>query len=368
MIFGGVSQEHDVSVLTGVFTLNCIDKSKYNAVPVYISKEGIWYTGEVMRDVSFFRSPDFKKLSRVTLVSGDDKLYYIKRNAFKKFCEPYCAINCLHGRNGEDGSLFSLLRLCKIPSASPDIFSSSASMDKSKTKVFLRGLGAKVADYKAIRSEDYFLRVNEVIDGLIEDLGLPLIVKPASSGSSIGIGVAKSKEELSACLNKAFRFDKICVVERFLKGAVDINCAAYERRGEVVASECEKPMTKGEFLTFADKYSTSKYGAGKEFPAKIEKAVSDEIKETTKEVYKAFGFNGVVRIDYLLYEGKVYLNEINSVPGSLAYYLFCDKIADFPKMLDELIEEGVKRFVSYENCLFDYASDVLSFKGVALKK
>ena len=368
VFFGGVSQEHDVSVLTGVFTLNCLDPAQYNAVPVYIARDGCWFTGDEMRKISFFKDFDEKKVSRVTLLSGSDGLFDVKGNRLKKLLIAYCAINCLHGRNGEDGSLSGVLRLSGIPSASPDIFSLAASLDKTKTKVMLDGAKIPSAPYESVTAERFFSARNEVIDGLKERLSLPVIVKPSSSGSSIGISVAKTETELAAALDKAFRFDNSCLVESYLPSATDVNCAAFRRDGRIVVSECERPFSHGEFLSFDDKYSSSKYGAAKEFPAKIDLSVSDEIKSLTKKVYELFGFTGVVRVDYLLSGGKVYLNEINGVPGSLAYYLFCDKIADFSVMLDELVKEGVRAYSSYTNCSFEYGSDILSFKGVALKK
>ena len=368
VFFGGVSQEHDVSVLTGVLTLNSLDKSLFNAVPVYVDKSGLFYTGELLKSVSFFKNFNAKKLSRVTLVSGENVLYKVKGKRLRAILAIDCAINCLHGRNGEDGSLSGVLRLNRIPLASPDLFSSAASLDKIKTKIFLKGLGVRSAGFFSLSRLKYFGDKQGSVSEIENSLNYPLIVKPASSGSSIGISVAKNKNELKDGLEKAFLYDNFALVERFMDGAVDVNCAAMRVEGKVVVSECERPLIKGEILSFADKYTASKLGEQKEFPAKIKKELSDEIKNTTKTVYEAFGFSGVVRVDYLVYKDQVYLNEINGVPGSLAYYLFSPKLKDFTNNLTALINQGVRDHLLYEGSRFDYESDILSFKGVALKK
>lgn len=368
VFFGGVSQEHDVSVLTGVLTLNSLDKNLFNAIPVYVDKCGIFHTGESLKNVSFFKSFNAKKLIRVTLLSGDNILYRVKGKKLRAIGTIDCAINCLHGRNGEDGSLAGVLRLNKVPFASPDMFSSSATLDKVKTKIFLKGLGVRSADFVSLSRGKFFSDKTNAAKEIENSLGFPVIVKPASSGSSIGISVARQKGELSVGLEKAFLYDNLALIERFMEGAIDVNCAAMRVEGKVVVSECERPLVKGEILSFTDKYTTSKLGDLKEFPAKIKKELSDEIKNTTKTVYEAFGLSGVVRVDYLVFEDLVYLNEINGVPGSLAYYLFSPKLKDFTKNLTALINQGLRDHLLYEGCRFDYKSDILSFKGVALKK
>ena len=153
-----------------------------------------------------------------------------------------------------------------------------------------------------------------------------------------------------------------------MSGATEINCAAYRSENKITVSECERPYSKGEFLSFSDKYSSAKIGAGKEFPAKISEELSEKIKSITEKVYDELGFSGVIRVDYLVSDGKVFLNEINSVPGSLAYYLFCDKIAKFPSMLCALIEQAIADNTSNNNCVSVFDSDVLSFSGICLKK
>ncbi len=365
VIFGGVSQEHDISVITGVLTLNAIDNLTYNPIPVYIDENGTWFTGENLNDIGIYKALDKSKLKKVTLLSGDNTLYVVNKK-IKAICHIDCAINCLHGRNGEDGSVAGVLNLSKIALASPNIFSSAMSMDKDFTKKCLKGFGIKTANSVTVERDNYYRGKDEVFSE-IESLGYPVIIKPCSSGSSIGITVCKNRNELFTAVELAFRFDVKLVAEEFMQGFYDINCACYSAHGKYVVSECERPHG-GEFLSFSDKYQGAKTGNSTEFPAKIDESVSQNIKEITKFVYKTFGFSGIVRIDYLVKAEEVYLNEINSVPGSLAYYLFCGSTKEFSKLLTLIIEEGLLKAKSYYNCQFMYKSNVLKLDGVKLRK
>ena len=363
VFFGGRSQEHDISVITGVLTLNSLDKSKYDAVPVYIDKDGLWWTGKGLNDVTRFKSDKIKALERVTLLFGDDTLYKVGKS-LKKICVAAGAINCTHGRNG--GTVSAVCRLCNIALASPDLFCSALAMDKDVSKKCLAGLGVDTVRGETVGRTEYYSDKKRFLS-LVAALGYPVIVKPCSSGSSIGAGVAKDETELCAALDTAFRFDVKVVVEEFMAGYFDVNCACYKVGGKYVVSECERPFG-GEFLSFSDKYLGSKTGGGRQFPADIPESVADRIKQTTEKVYSAFGFSGVVRIDYLVSGEKVYLNEINAVPGSLAYYLFCDKISDFKDLLTALIEESFAKNRAYLGSVFAFSSNVLNIDGIKGKK
>ena len=366
VFFGGMSQEHDVSVITGVFTLNCLDKTKYEGVPIYVSKDGLWFSGKSLFNISDFRFGEPKGLKRVALFAGDNNLYEMGARLKRKFVLSG-AINCMHGRNGEDGTLAAVCKLSKVPLASPDLFSSAMAMDKELTKTCLNAIGVKTAEGFTVARADYYADTRGFIKKT-EKLGYPVIIKPCSSGSSIGITVAHNEKEAEKGLNKAFTYDVKAVVERFIKGASDVNCACYKAGGSIFVSECERPAG-GEFLSFNDKYlGGAKSPVKRQFPAKISKTISDEIKATTAYVYKKFDFSGIVRIDYLVCGDEIVLNEINSVPGSLAYYLFCDKIADFTNLLTALIEESFTKWREYFNCRFTFSSSVLALDGVIMKK
>lgn len=353
VFFGGQSVEHDVSVITGVLTVNSIDKTKYAVIPVYVHNDGAWYTGDKLIDLDEYDKIDFKKLKRVTLVGGSNALYQVKGKKLKELAKIRVAINCMHGERGEDGSLSGALKMCGIALASPSMLASSVCMDKEFTKVFLRGLKIKALPSVTIKSAEEWAELNDKPQ-------YPVIVKPACLGSSIGISVAKTEEEFIRALAYALKFNERAVIEPCLTDFKEINCAAYRGiNGIIKVSECERPVGRTNILSFGDKYESGK----RVFPADIDKKISDKIKKTTEKVYSALGATGVIRIDYFIEKGEVYLNEINTVPGSLAYYLFGDTLKSFSGMLDELIELADKNFIKELALNTLYQSGILKGHG-----
>ena len=350
VFFGGVSVEHDISVITGVLTCNSLDKA-YNVVPVYADNSGEWFTGESLLDPDNFTHLDYKKLTKVTFIAGSNALYAVKGKKLKALCTVSAAINCLHGERGEDGSLAGILKICNIANVSPDIVSSAVAMDKTLTKRALKGI-VKTLPYACVES------VGEA-EEICLHFDYPVIVKPALGGSSIGVKVADNKEELLRAVGYSLRFGKKIVIEPCLKDFIEINCAAYKTPDAIKVSECEMPVRRTDFLTFSDKYESGK----RVFPAEIPQRTSDKIKKITEKVYETFGFSGVIRIDYFLVDGTVYLNEINSVPGSLAYYLFSDTLKGFTEMLDEMIDAARIEFAAESTIKKTYDSGILSSVG-----
>lgn len=351
VIFGGKSVEHDISIITGVLTTNVLD-GVFNVIPVYISKNGEWFYGERLKNLSFFKNENLKKCKRATFKTGQAYLYELKGNKVKGGIKIDCAVNCVHGVNGEDGMLSGVMQSLNIPLASPDIFCSSVTMDKERTKILLKGL--------KIKSLPYFTVLKGEDKGSVTDrakrLGFPLIVKPANLGSSIGVAVVKGEKELIFGLENAFKYDGKVVVEKALTAFTEINCAVCFNGERFLVSECEKPVTEGEILSFSDKYQKS---VEREFPAKIDEALSEKIKKISLEIYERCGFRGVIRIDFLLSDGQIYVNEINSVPGSLAYYLFCDTFSDFSLLMEKIVKNAIKEHTEKNGRCFNFSSDVL---------
>ena len=350
VFFGGVSVEHDISVITGVLTCNSLDKA-YNVVPVYVDKDGAWYTGDLF-DIDVYKKLNLKRLKKVTLTADNNVLYQVKKNRLKRICDIAVAINCLHG-GGEGGSFAGLLAHSRIPLASPDVFASSVAMDKAKTKIALKGLNIKTLPYMLT---DGNLRIED-----IEKIGYPVIVKPSSTGSSIGIRSAENEEELKSAISFALRYDKTAIIEKMLSHPIEINCAAFkDDKGEIIVSECEKPICKCNILSFDDKYVDGE----REFPANIDKKYSDKIKRITAKVYDKLSFTGIIRIDFFIYGGEVYINEINAVPGSLAYYLFSDTLKGFTEILNKTISFAEIEFANQSTIIKEYKTTVLSIDGI----
>ena len=351
VFFGGQSVEHDVSIITGVMTLNSVDKTKYFPLPVYVNKKGEWLYGKELYDIDGYKNLKQEKLKKVTLIGNI--FYGIKGKKIYKIAEVSLAINCMHGERGEDGSLSGYLSMCGVPLASPDILSSSVAMDKAFTKKVAKALKVNALPYVAVTDASG-------LGEKIKDMEFPIIVKPNRLGSSIGINRAENIGELESAINYALRFGDTALLEPCLEDFIEINCSAYARAdGSVRVSECERPVGRGKVLSFDDKYLSGK----RVFPADIEEKISKKIKEYTRKLYRELGFSGVVRIDYFVVNEKVYLNEINTVPGSLAYYLFCDTLKEFGDMLNELFEVALKGGALRSSFTTDYSTGILCFTG-----
>lgn len=363
VVFGGKSCEHDVSVITGVLTLNSLDKTAFNGVPIYITETGEWLTGGELKNVSFYKQKNFSKLKRVTFVSGSDKLFEIKRGKLKPISSPYSVINCLHGLNGEDGTLAGYIKLVGLPLVSPGIFQSAFTIDKQFTKIVLSGLKIKTLNYLSITREEYYKNPKGVFEKVESQIGYPVIIKPANLGSSIGIGVASDNLEFEKALKTSFLYDEKTIVEPRLENPVELNCSAYKFFNETVVSQIEKPLKSSEILSFADKYYGFKGGEnGREFPAEIDKKLAQKVQAITRKIYEELSFSGVIRIDFLFDGKNLFVNEINSVPGSLAYYLHGD-LSNFTKNLSAMIAGSVKEFNEYKSRRFVFSSSVLQIEG-----
>lgn len=332
VIFGGISNENEISVITGTMAANVLKNAGNTVIPLYISRQGDIYTGDGLADIDNFKGDKYTAFPRAIVAKGG--IYALnKRLRPKKFVRVDVAVNCCHGGWGEGGGVCGLFALNAIPLASAGMFESAAFMDKYFTKLVLASLGVKTASY-------VYMREATGLDEA-EKLGYPMIVKPAKLGSSIGIECVENREELENALSSAFIYDDGVIIEQFLKGRREINCAAYYASGKVVTSECEEAFAHGDILSYDDKYA----GGGKSvLPADIPVRTSDEIKAITEKVYSKLNMRGIVRFDYILSGGEIYLSEINTVPGSLSYYLLSNGFKDFYTVLQAVIVQAEEDF------------------------
>ncbi|MDE5943784.1 MAG: ATP-grasp domain-containing protein [Clostridia bacterium] len=329
VIFGGVSNENEISVITGTMASNVLKSGGGQVVPLYLSQQGELYTGEGLLDINNFKDGGYEKSPKASITRGG-VFELNKRGKVKRFIKVDVALNCCHGGLGEGGGVCGLFALCGIPLASAGMFESAAFMDKYFTKLVLGSLGVKVAPYV------YFRSVNDAL--CAEELGYPVIVKPAKLGSSIGIARADDRESLMQAVEAAFFYDDGVLVEKYFSDRREINCAAYFSDGKVITSECEEAFTKGDILSYDDKYA----GGGKsQLPADIPAELSDKIRSLTAEVYSRLNMRGIVRFDYILCGNEVYLSEINTVPGSLSYYLLSNGFKDFYPVLQAVIVQAL---------------------------
>ncbi|MBQ8684624.1 MAG: hypothetical protein IJ514_00420 [Clostridia bacterium] len=343
VLFGGRSCENEISVLTGVFVLNLLDREKFLPLPVYIHTDGTAYSSPKMQDLNVFKEGKQTGFDRVFFEGGCLYTLNPAKKRVKRLAKVDAAINCCHGGLGEGGGVSALMEWNDIPLASPDLTASGVFMDKSLTKLMMRALGVPTVDYIRVNERDYKKRGAFLLKNIEARLKYPVIVKPAHLGSSIGIALASDEAEAKAAIEAAFLIDDRVIIEKYLKDKKDINCAAYALNGEIFVSEPEEAYGEGVY-SFEEKYIKRRAdgtGAKAGGRALTSGDLREKIRAYTKTVYKRMNLRGVVRMDFLVSESKPYLCEVNTVPGSLAYYLFCERISDAKSFFSDLIEEAV---------------------------
>ncbi len=349
VLYGGKSVEHDISVLTAIQVMQNLNKNKYKIIPVYQTPECEFII------VNDYFNPktyigDIKKYRSVNFIFGEGAIVVGK--ILKKHIKIDCAINCCHGNCGEDGTLNALLNLAKIPITSPKIMPSSTCMDKVIMKDIFRANDIPCVDYVLITEQDYN---QKVLQQKVSNLEFPLIVKPANLGSSIGINKVDNIKQLYEAVEIALYYDSRVIVEKCLENFKEINISCLGDE-EVEFSRLEEPVSWQNFLNFDNKYTQK--NAKKILDPKLNNSVLEQIYNISTKVWKIFDLSGVVRIDYMVDGDNVYINEINTVPGSLAFYLWKGKY-DFFELLDKIIEIAMAQFKKQNKHKYTFTSSVL---------
>lgn len=350
VIFGGRSVEHEVSVITGMQIMENMDKKKYEVVPIYITKEGKWLTGECLLDFGNFKKNDFKDAKEIfpTPVCGNNKLYANPEDVGlfgKKVLDTIDVVfPALHGTHGEDGTIQGLLELMDIPYTGGGVLASSVGMDKILMKDVYKSNGLPIVDYYWFYRSNWKKNEESVVKDIEEKLGYPVFVKPANLGSSIGINIAKDKEALLEAIEVAINYDRKIIIEKAVLNPREINCAVMGYDEEVITSLCEEPLGWKDVLTFEDKYVKSNAKGGKSsgerriIPAEITDDLKEKIEELAKKSFICIDGKGTARIDFLVDEqNNIFVNEINTLPGSIGFYLWEGKGYPFNKLIDELV-------------------------------
>ena len=349
VFFGGKSCENEISVLTGVFVLNLLDREKYVPLPVYIHTDGTMYTSKKMTDLDVFRKNKYENFQKIFFDGATVYEMKEKKGKIKRLLNVDVALNCCHGGLGEGGGVSAMMEWCGVPFASPDLTGSGVFMDKGMTKLVMRALNIPTLEYIRVNERDYEKRGAFLLKTIDARLKYPVVIKPAHLGSSIGIAVAKNDLEAKRAIEDAFALDNRVIIERYLEEKQDVNCAAYILNGEICVSEPEAAFGNG-LYTFEEKYVKRQSDRGVLAGGKMQNEggrvllsgeLREKIRSYTKTIYKRMNLQGVVRMDYLISEGKAYLCEVNTVPGSLAYYLFCERIVDARRFFSDLSEEAM---------------------------
>ena len=352
VLYGGDSCEKEVSVITGMQVMNAL-KGRHKIVPVYMTDEGFFSPKDACSVSTYLGSKARRR-----------KVYWAGRGLYRKVCgmlvpyaRPDCVLVCTHGGSGENGEVQGMLSVSGLPYTCADVEGSAVGMDKELTKRLFETLGLNVARWKRYGRD---LSNAEVAVDAVASIGLPLCVKPCRQGSSIGVTVCGDETEVQEAVETARCFDDKILIERAFTKFSEINCACLTKDGEVVVSETERVVPWREMLSYEDKYLRgAKNAPGRECPADIPEETAAEIKAATEAVYRALGGRGVIRVDYFVEGGKVFAGEVNTVPGSLAAYLFKPLGMSAADVADALIaqavdQNGVKKYEFDSPLLFRY--------------
>ncbi len=385
VFFGGRSTEHEISVISASQAMAAIDRDVYDVTPVYITKEGRWFTGEALTEVSNYRDPKklLQQCSEVYMrpAYGDSNLYLSRRKIFGPDTAAHIdvAIPVLHGANGEDGTIQGLFDLIGLPFAGCDVLASANGMDKITMKMILQACEVPVVDYVWFTDKEWFDNRQEVVDRIESKIGYPVIVKPSNLGSSVGIGRAADRERLVQCVTDATSYSSRIIVEHMVDNLKEINCSVLGDCDEYQTSVCEEPIKSGEILSYEDKYMGGSKGSkgmqasAKRIPADLPEATSDRIRFLAGETFRVLSCHGVSRVDVIMDEdnGQIYVNEINTIPGSLSFYLWEASGIPFAELMDRLVKLALKRdrqrqrkTTTYDANIFAMGGGVKGAKGV----
>lgn len=394
VLFGGKTVEHEISVISAIQAMGYLNRDKYDVIPIYITKNNEFYVGENIGKIEAYTDINnlLKTSQRIIMVNEGGKTQLIKypQKLFSKPLYDYIdiAFPVVHGTNVEDGTLQGYLKMFNIPYVGCDVLSSAVGMDKYVMKTVLKDNGIPVLDCKCYTANLYDEDSEKVVGEIESAIGYPVIVKPVNLGSSIGISKAENRSELFDSLDTAFHYATKVLVETAVQNLKEINCSVLGDYETAEASECEEPVSSDKILTFAEKYigdGSAKGAKGakggvksspsgskgmatlkRKIPADITDAQRTEIREMAVKAFKCLGCNGVSRIDFMMdtKSGNIWLNEINTIPGSLSFYLWEPLGVKYTELLDRMISYALKREREEGNITYSFDSNVL--QGVNL--
>ena len=390
VLFGGETVEHEVSIISAITAMNKIDQEKYEIVPIYMTKDREWYTGEMLKDIDTYKDMNLLKryATNVVLYASNGRFVLKKKHSlFNSIVTDIdVAFPIVHGTNVEDGALQGYLQTIGIPYVGPNVYASAVGQDKVYMKNIFECSGLPMTKYVWFYDNDFKTEQDETIKK-IEKIKYPVIVKPATTGSSVGISVCGDRSDLIEAVNDAMQYDSKIVVEEMVQNLQEVNISVLGSYDSQKVSEIEEVTSKNKFLSYADKYigegtigrgskkSGFKMGskggvkgqkngapALSRIPADLSSKLRKEVEEVAIAAFKALGTSGVSRIDFLIDKKaeKVYVNEINSIPGNLAFYLWEAKGVEFSELLNDVINIGIKDYKKRTSKTHSFESNILA--------
>lgn len=376
VMFGGKSVEHEISIISAVQAMKQLNTEKYDVIPLYITKENEMYTGDDLFVIESYKNITAlkQKAIQVAFARENGKTYMVTKPLSRKLKVEKRIIDVafpiVHGNNVEDGTLQGFIKTLGIPFVGCDVIASAAGMDKHFMKTILKDAGVPVLDCVVYTKFDYDQRRDEVVAEIMAKYDFPVIVKPATLGSSIGITKANDKQELIDALDVATSYATKILIERAVVELREINCSVIGDIESAEASECEEPLNASTILSFEDKYignatkntdSNGMASLARQIPANLTPDQKQTIQEMAVKTFKALGCNGVVRIDFIIDKAsnEIFVNEINTIPGSLSFYLWDPVGIQYKALLDRMIDLALKRDREEKSILSSFSSNVI---------
>jgi len=374
IIFGSRSAEHEVSIITAHQLISALDKNKYEIIPIYITKNGDWLTDEKFLNINTFTkgslpNPSTFDKAYISPSPQDRCIVREKSGLFRtrKRIPVDVAFPVMHGPHGEDGTLQGLLELAGIPYVGAGVLGSAVGMDKIVMKSIFRENDLPTVNYIWCTTNEWKSKPEEILRIIEDALNYPVFVKPANSGSSIGVSKAQNMDELKFAIDVASQYDRRIIVDEGVENLIEVNCSIMGNY-DLVASVCEQPISTGELLSFDDKYThedgatSGMNGAERIIPAPISAELTNEIQELSKKAFRVLNCKGIARIDFLVDKKneKPYLNEINTIPGSFSFYLWEHSEIEFPQLADKLIELALEVHKEKSQIMYSHSSNLLS--------
>jgi len=375
VIFGGQTVEHEVSIISAIQAMKAIDTDKYEVIPIYISKEKEWYTGALLKDIENYQDLDnLKRYAKRVVLYNDNGRFVLQNKSGFRFAvnEIDIAFPIVHGVNVEDGTLHGYLEMVGIPYIGCDIYGGVVGQDKIFMKQILEANKISIPKYVWFFDSEYQENKSLVIEK-IKKLKLPIILKPSRLGSSVGINIVSDINKLEEAIEDTLQYDPKVVVEEIIGNLMEVNCSVLGNYTYQQTSEIEEVMGNEEFLTYQDKYLGSAKGGKSEgmastnriIPARIDDKLRKEVRDLAKETFKVLNASGVCRIDFLIdkKKKKVYVNEINTIPGSLSFYLWEPVGKSYTSLIEDLVSLAIKNHKRKSKLIFSFETNILKFHG-----
>ncbi|MFV0499222.1 MAG: D-alanine--D-alanine ligase [Bacilli bacterium] len=361
LIYGGKSVEHEISIITAMQVYEELSNS-YDVINIYFSKTGKFYIGKVLNNIENYKDFDqlLYKCREISFQNINGEVYIVEQNIFRKKHKIDLGFLAMHGETGEDGRLQGFFDIIGLDYTGPSHYGSSIGQDKAFTKDILKANGFNLIDYIVANDSQSF----EEIKLNFNKLNYPVVIKPATLGSSVGINFCENDDELEVGLSDSFNYDSKVIIEPKIDKFIEVNCSVLGNYSSAKASVLEEILCD-DFLSFESKYTSGNKNSkgmmstSREIPARISEKLSNSAQKMCVEAFKLLNLSGVVRFDLMIFNNEVYINEVNTIPGSLAFYLWTHSGIEKVDLYKELIKLAIDKKRIKENKVHSYETNVL---------